>query len=53
MDVVAFGAHTDDVELSAGGTLGKLANDEELYKEAIVAMNNLKEVLVKINEGEG
>lgn len=35
------------------GTLGKLANDEELYKEAIVAMNNLKEVLVKINEGEG
>ena len=25
MDVVAFGAHPDDVELSAGGTLAKLA----------------------------
>ena len=26
MDVVAFGAHPDDVELSAGGTLAKLAS---------------------------
>ena len=25
MDVVAFGAHPDDVELSAGGTLAKFA----------------------------
>ena len=27
MDVVAFGAHPDDVELSAGGTLAKLASE--------------------------
>ena len=27
MDVVAFGAHPDDVELSAGGTLAKMASE--------------------------
>ena len=26
-DVLAFGAHPDDVELSAGGTIAKLINE--------------------------
>src|SRR5262245_7435173 len=36
LDVLAFGAHPDDVELSAGGTLAKLA--ERGYRTGVVDM---------------
>ena len=35
------------------GTLGKLAKDDALYKEATTAMTNLKEIFQKINQGQG
>jgi phospholipid/cholesterol/gamma-HCH transport system substrate-binding protein len=35
------------------GTLGKLTKDEALYQETTVAMSNLKEILQKINRGQG
>jgi phospholipid/cholesterol/gamma-HCH transport system substrate-binding protein len=35
------------------GTLGKLAKDEQLYRETTTAMTNLREIFEKINRGDG
>ncbi len=41
-------------DLRAGrGTLGKLATDEALYEETKIAMTHLREILEKINRGDG
>ena len=41
-------------DINAGkGTMGKLAKDDALYKEATTAMTNLKEIFQKINQGQG
>lgn len=41
-------------DVKAGkGTLGKLTKDEKLYNEATAAATNLKEILQKINRGQG
>jgi phospholipid/cholesterol/gamma-HCH transport system substrate-binding protein len=33
--------------------LGKLAKDEALYRESALAMTNLREILEKMNKGQG
>ena len=33
--------------------MGKLTTDDTLYNESTVAMNNLKEILIKLNQGKG
>ncbi len=38
---------------SGQGTIGKLLQDETLYREAADSMTNLKEILQKINRGDG
>ena len=41
-------------DLAAGrGTVGRLLRDEELYRETIGSMQNLREILQKINGGQG
>jgi len=41
-------------QINAGqGTLGKLAKDETLYREATGVMTNLNQILGKINQGQG
>ncbi len=41
-------------DINAGkGTFGKLAKDEQLYKETTTAMTNLREILEKVNKGYG
>jgi len=35
------------------GTIGKLTQDEALYRETTNAMTNLREILQKINQGNG
>ncbi len=41
-------------DINAGkGTLGKLAKDEQLYKETTLALTNLREIMEKINRGQG
>ena len=38
---------------SGQGTIGKLLQDEALYRETTDSMTNLKEILQKVNRGEG
>jgi phospholipid/cholesterol/gamma-HCH transport system substrate-binding protein len=38
---------------SGQGTLGRLAKDETLYREATMTMANLREITDKINKGQG
>ena len=41
-------------DINAGkGTLGKMAKDEALYKEATAAVMNLRQIMEKINHGQG
>jgi phospholipid/cholesterol/gamma-HCH transport system substrate-binding protein len=42
-----------DQAKSGNGTVGKLLNDDKLYREATDAMANLRQILQKVNQGEG
>ncbi len=54
LDLTLAEAQAAITDLRAGkGTLGKLATDEALYRDTQIAMNNLKQILEKINQGEG
>jgi len=47
-------ANTVIAGINAGeGTLGKLAKDETLYREATVMMANMREITDKMNKGQG
>lgn len=47
-------ARTLVADISAGrGTLGKMATDEKLYNEITAASSNLREILQKVNRGDG
>ena len=47
-------ANTVIAGINAGqGTLGKLAKDETLYREATLMMANMREITDKMNKGEG
>lgn len=35
------------------GTLGLLANDEELYRETVATLKHMREIMEKINHGQG
>jgi len=38
---------------SGQGTIGKLLNDDQLYRETTASMTNLREILEKANRGQG
>ena len=42
-----------DQAKTGNGTVGKLINDDKLYREAADAMSNLRQVLEKVNQGQG
>ena len=41
------------IETHYNGMIGKLVKDEKLYQETAESMTNLKEILQKVNQGQG